>query len=116
MNCWTRVSTNHPVEINGNIYSVREIVLAVVATPPTATPPCLQEMETCFMDALIEWESTWLWYSLRIFGEENWLEGAILDGTCLAVTNGSYMKELYPDLCSVAFVLEFSNGRGGILG
>ena len=41
---------------------------------------------------------------------------AIQDGTCLAVTNGLYMKELYPYLCSAAFFLECSKGRGGIFG
>ena len=65
MNSWTRVSTNHPDEINGNICSVREVALAVVAITSTATPTCLQEMPTCFLDLLVEWVSTWLWYSLR---------------------------------------------------
>ena len=59
-NRWTRVSTNQSPEINGNICSVREVALAVVATTSTATRPCSQEMPTCFMDVLIEWVSTWL--------------------------------------------------------
>ena len=44
------------------------------------------------------------------------LEEAIKDRTCLAVTDGTYMKEIYPDLCSAAFVLECSKGRGNIFG
>ena len=32
------------------------------------------------------------------------------------MTDGLYMKELYPDLCSAKFVLECSKGRGGIFG
>ena len=44
MNRWTRVSTNQPAEINGNIYSVREVALAVAAITSTAMPPCSQEM------------------------------------------------------------------------
>ena len=39
-NRWTRVSTNHPAESNGNICSVREVALAVVAINSTATTPC----------------------------------------------------------------------------
>ena len=38
-NCCTQVSTNQPVEINGNICSVQEVSLAVVAITSTATPP-----------------------------------------------------------------------------
>ena len=76
-NCWTQVSTNQPAEINGNVCSVREVALAVVAITSTATPPCLQEMPTCFLDVLIEWGSNWLWDSLRQVGEDNWLQEAI---------------------------------------
>ena len=115
-NHWTRVSTNEPAEINGKICSVREVAIAVVAINSTAIPPCLQEISTYFLDVLIEWGSTWLWDSLRLVGEENWLEEAIQDMTCLAVTNGLNMTELYPDLCSATFVLECSKGRGKFFG
>ena len=104
-NRWTQMSNNKPAESNGNICSVQEVALAVVAITSTATPPCSQEMPTCFLAVLIEWGSTWLWGSLQIVGEDNWIEEAIQDRSCLAVTDGSYMKELYPDLCSAAFVL-----------
>ena len=73
-------------------------------------------MPTCFLDVLIEWVSTWLWDSLRLVGEDNWLEEEIKDRTCLAVTDGSHTKELNTDLCSAAFVLECSKGRGNVFG
>ena len=69
-------------------------------------------MPTCFLDVLIEWGSTWLWDYLHLVGEDNWLEEVIQDKTFLAVTYGSYIKELYLDLCSAAFVLECEKGRG----
>ena len=69
MNRWTRVSTNQPSKINGNISSVREVPLAVVAINSTATPPRSQEMPICFMYVLIEWEGAWLCDSLRLVGE-----------------------------------------------
>ena len=115
-NRWTQVSTNQTAEINGNICSVWEVALVVVAINSTATPPCLQEMPTFFLDVLIEWGITWLWDSLRLVGEYNWLGEAIQDRTCLAVTDGLYIKELYPDLCSAAFFLEFSKGWGKLFG
>ena len=68
-NRWTQVSNNQPAEINGNICSVREVALEVVAITSTVTPPRSQEMPTCFLDVLIQWVSTWLWDSLRLVGE-----------------------------------------------
>lgn len=44
-----------------------------------------------------------------------WLE-AIREGTCTAVTDGSYIRELYPDMCSCTFVLECTRGRGRVFG
>ena len=64
----------------------------MVEITSTATPHCWQEMPTFFLYVLIEWGSTWLWDSLRLAGEDNWLEEAIQDGNCLYVTDGLYMK------------------------
>jgi hypothetical protein len=41
---------------------------------------------------------------------------SIADGSLVAVTNGSYIWEIYPNLCSAAFVLECSKGQGRIMG
>ena len=49
-------------------------------------------------------------------GEDDWLERAIEDSSLLAVTDGSYIKELYPDLCSAAFIMECTKGRGRLVG
>jgi hypothetical protein len=45
-----------------------------------------------------------------------WIKEAILDGSLLAVTDGSFLHEHYPDLCSAAFVLECTRGRGRMFG
>ncbi len=34
----------------------------------------------------------------------------------MAVTDRSYIREIYPNLCSAAFVMECSKGRGRIVG
>jgi len=44
------------------------------------------------------------------------LKEAIEENTLVAVTDGSYMNELYPDMNSCAFILECSRGRGRMLG
>jgi hypothetical protein len=49
-------------------------------------------------------------------GGYNCLHEAITDGTLLAVMDGSYICERYPDLCSAAFVLECTKGRGRMIG
>jgi hypothetical protein len=62
-----------------------------------------------------------MWESLNLSedGEDEdgaWLREAIEENTLVAVTDGSYMKELYPDMNSCAFILEYSRGRGRMLG
>ena len=39
-------------------------------------------------------------------GSDGWLEASIKEGTLCAVTDGSYIRELDPNLCSSALVLE----------
>ena len=63
-----------------------------------------------FMDLLQSWGNTWLWENISMAGGYDWLHKAITDGSLLAVTDGSYIRELYPNLCSVAFILECKIG------
>jgi hypothetical protein len=44
----------------------------------------------------------------------NWISKAIQDGSLVAVRDGSYIRQLHPNLCLVAFVLECAKGRGKI--
>jgi hypothetical protein len=65
-----------------------------------------------FLDVLHSWGNTWLWNNLSISGGVNWLQDAIKEGTLVAVTDGLYIRKLYPNLCSAAFMLECAKGRG----
>ena len=49
-------------------------------------------------------------------GGTEWIQHSIIDKTLVAVTDGSYIRELYPNLCSAAFVIECAKGRGRIAG
>jgi len=40
----------------------------------------------------------------------DWIAQAIADNSLVAVTDESYIKEHYPELCSAAFVLECTKG------
>jgi hypothetical protein len=49
-------------------------------------------------------------------GGEAWLQDSIADGLLVAVKDGSYIREIYPNLCLAAFVLECSKRQGHIVG
>jgi hypothetical protein len=70
---------------------------------------------------LREWGHTWMWEGLKLSGEGEddtgaWLSNAIRNNTLVAVTDGSYMKELYPNMNSCAFIFECSGGGGRMTG
>ena len=46
----------------------------------------------------------------------HWRLWVIKRGTLRAVTDRSYIRELYPDICSASFVLECAEGAGRIVG
>ena len=58
----------------------------------------------------------WLWEDLTVKGDENWLEQSIPAGSVIAVMDGLYQKDLYPNISSSGFVLECKQGRGRIHG
>ena len=63
-----------------------------------------------FLDILRSWGNTWIWEHLQVAGGASWIHNSIADESLVAVTDGSYIQELYPNLCSAAFVMECSNG------
>lgn len=67
-------------------------------------------------EVLNDWKQGWFWRKLEIIGGEDWLQDSIAEGSLLGVADGSYIRELFPDANSCAFVLECQNGRGRILG
>jgi hypothetical protein len=71
---------------------------------------------TTFMEVINSWGNTWLWEHMTITGRVTWVEESIADGMLLAVMDGSYIRELFPNVCLAAFVPECSRGRGRIFG
>ena len=72
-----------------------------------------------FRQVMSEWGHTWMLESLNLSEDgkdkaDAWLREAIEENTLGAVTDGSYMKELYMNSCT--FILECSRGRGRMLG
>ena len=115
-NRWTRSRRNQTRVKRGQLCSVRDAGPATVSIVcvSTALEPAIPP--STILEVLREWGNIWLWETLRLIGEDDWLQQSIRDGTCLAVTDGSYIKEINPHLCSAAFVLECAQGRGRIVG
>jgi hypothetical protein len=67
-----------------------------------------------FWEVLHKWQHTWMWDNLQWVGDDDWLAMAIAEGTCLVVTDGLYMKDLYPNISLAAVVLECTKGRGRV--
>ena len=81
-----------------------------------ASPPIRPIPPADFLGVLHGWGQTWIWDDLKVTGGTDWVAQAIADNSLVAVTDGSYIKEQYPDLCSAAFVLECTQGRGRLVG
>jgi hypothetical protein len=53
---------------------------------------------------------------MSVSGGTAWVDKSILDGTLVGMTVGFYIRELFPNLCSAAFVLKCSKGQGRVVG
>jgi hypothetical protein len=114
-NRYTKTATR-PQQERGNVCSVEEIqpgvfrMTSTVRKAPVATP------HTSFLEVLCKWGCTWLWEHMLIEGGTEWVAEAIRDRFLVTVMEGLYIHQLYPHLCSAAFMLECANGRGRIIG
>ena len=115
-NCWTRSRIDIPLVDRGEICSMKDMALVVKSIISHSPRPPAQVTPSTFWEVIRGWGNTWLWDNLSIMGDPDWIAALIADNSCVAVTDGSYMKELFPDLNSAAFVLECSKGRGRLMG
>jgi hypothetical protein len=53
---------------------------------------------------------------MKVVGGMEWLSQTITGGVLIAVTDGTYIQEHYPDLCSAAFILECTHCGGRVVG
>lgn len=85
------------------ICSVRDVGLAVrkICSYASLEPPPISP--ATFWDILVSWECTWMWDSVQLVGDMNWIAESIALGDCIAVTNASYMREITTEVCANAF-------------
>jgi hypothetical protein len=100
----------------GDICSVTEIATAVWQSSALVARPLPSSSPGTLVDKLNHWGHGWLWDNLEVTGNGLWLNEAILSGSCIAAADGLFMKEAHPHLCSTAFTLECTKGRGVITG
>ena len=65
-----RTEKDQSIYLQGDICTIRFDRNYVVITS-SAPAPAPDELPTCFLDVLVEWECTWMWESLRLVGEDN---------------------------------------------
>jgi hypothetical protein len=53
---------------------------------------------------------------MKVVGGTDWLSQAIAGGMLMAVADGSYIREHYPEICSAAFILECKHSGGRVTG
>ncbi len=116
-NCWTRTMPwNVAREDNGVICSVKEVDIAVMAISLQSSLPPVQSLPTTFWEVLLSWDCTWMWDQLRITGDTNWLIDAIRSNDCIAVADGSFMREITMEVCATAFFFENSDRSCKVVG
>jgi len=102
--------------MRGDMATVEEGMPGTKKVCSVAPPPIRPIPPTDFLGVLRGWGQTWIWDDLMVTGSTGWIAQAIADISLVAVADGSYIKEHYPELCSTAFVLECNKGRGRLAG
>jgi hypothetical protein len=100
----------------GNACTVEEVDTAIYRMVSFATLPAPPTPPTTLSEVLEQWGSMWMWDEMELTGSFEFLLEAIAAGSLDCVADGSFIKEKYPDLCSAAFILECSQGRGRVMG
>jgi hypothetical protein len=92
--------------MRGKMATVEDGMPGMKKVCSVAPPPIRPIAPTNFLDVLRGWGQTWIWDELKVTDGTNWIAQAISKNCLLAVTDGSYIKEHFPELCSAAFILE----------
>jgi hypothetical protein len=81
-----------------------------------ASLPFRPVLPTTFLDVLQGWGHTWLWNEMKVVGGTDWLSQVIAGGMLIVATDGSYIREHYPEICSAAFILKCKHSGGRVTG
>eukprot|EP00804_Cyclotella_cryptica_P006975 CCRYP_007113-RA/>CCRYP_007113-RA protein AED:0.75 eAED:0.75 QI:0/-1/0/1/-1/0/1/0/1178 len=65
-----------------------------------------------FWEVLHSWQYPRIWKNMKFTGDGSWLYEAVRAETLVCVSDGSYLRELHPHICSAAIMLECSRSGG----
>ena len=91
-----------------NYASVQPLSSNTVALHSLALPPVVQLPAYDFWTVLCNFENHSLWKDFVCDGDGSWITDGLVNGTLVAVHDGSYMKEVNPQACSAAFMIRCS--------
>jgi hypothetical protein len=110
------IHTSRSGRMQGAVATVEEVMPGMMKVCSVAYPPIHPVPPANFLDVLRGWGQTWIWDNLKVTRGTNWITQAISKNILVAVTDRSYIKEHYHNLCSAAFVLECTEGQGRAIG
>ena len=76
VNRWTITRIGQELEQCGQVCTIREVEVVVVAVVSNTDPPREEIMPTKIKEVLKEWGCTWMWKSLRLVGSDEWIKEA----------------------------------------
>ena len=74
VNRWNRTRIWKELEQCGQVCTIREVELAVVAVVSNTDSPREEIIPTKIKEVLKEWGCTWMWKSLRLVGSDEWIK------------------------------------------
>ncbi len=89
-----------------DVASVRNIAPDVWSVVSHAQQKESDPLPTDFREVLRSWEHTWLWEDFCIVGDHGWIAETIRDETLMTMTDGSYIKEIFTNVSTAAYILE----------
>ena len=115
-NKFIRSQMDQTLTDEGDYCTVEETVPGVwrVKTKGAVEPE--KEALVDFLDVLREWGCEWMWENIKVVGGTDWIGEEIEDRSLVAVTDRSFVRELYLDICLAYFVMECKKGRGRLIG
>ena len=116
LNKFALVEENQPVEEMGDYCTVEGTALGTMKVKTRVQCEIEKWVPVNFLEVLREWGQRWMWDDMQVVGGTEWVGEAIGRGSLMAVTDGLFIRELYPDLCSACFVLECMECGGKLIG
>lgn len=98
------------------VYGIEEDVFKLLNTGKRLYRPEASIAKPSFLEYLHSWGSEWLWESLHMNKSHEWVADHLRQNKLVCVTDGSYNKELAPDICSAGYVLACSKTKEYVAG